>query len=102
MSEPANYLYTTHATRDSMVTEGPTPEEEEVLEKHFQHMKELTEQGIVHLAGRTTEKDVKAFGLVVFRASSDEEALRIMEDDPGIKLGVMWAKVSPFKQNVYS
>jgi uncharacterized protein YciI len=102
MPEPANYLYTTHATRDAMVTEGPTEQEEEILGKHFQYMKEMTAKGTVHVAGRTLNKDTSAFGLVVFRAASDEEAKRLMENDPGIRLGVMTATILPFAQNVYS
>jgi len=102
MSETANFLYTTHATRETMVIDGPTPEEEAVLEKHFQYMKEMTAAGVVHLAGRTLNKEVKAFGLVVLHADSEEEARKVMENDPGIKLGVMWAELLPFKQNVYS
>ncbi|MBX2806186.1 MAG: YciI family protein [Hyphomicrobiales bacterium] len=85
-----------------MVIEGPTAEEEKVLEKHFSYIREMTEKGVVQLAGRTTEKDIKAFGLVVLRADSEQGALEVMQNDPGIKLGVMWAELSPFKQNVYS
>ncbi len=102
MSRIANFLYTTHATRAGMVLEGPTAEEEQILEKHFLYMKAMTEKGVVILAGRTMTNDDKAFGLVVFRADSEETARRIMQEDPGIHLGVMCAELSPFKENEYS
>lgn len=102
MSDVANFLYRTHATRETMVIDGPTEEEEEKLNQHFAYMREMTAKGVVHLAGRTTEKDVKAFGLVLLQAESEAAARAIMENDPGIKLGVMWGELHPFAQNVYS
>ena len=51
--------------------------------------------GGIH-AGRTTMLDAKTFGLVIFEASSGEEAKRIMESDRAVTDGIMTAEVFPY------
>jgi len=79
-----------------MLTEGPTAEEQQVLSAHFEYLRGLTEAGVVLLAGRTLNTDSTCFGIVIFRASSEEEALRLMNGDPAVAGGVMRAELFPY------
>jgi uncharacterized protein YciI len=60
MSSVTHYLYTIHPSRPEMLTHGPTPEEAEIIARHFAYLKEFTEQGIVVLAGRTLNTDASS------------------------------------------
>jgi uncharacterized protein YciI len=68
-----------------------------IAQRHFAHLQELTAKGVVIHAGRTTVLDSKTFGLVIFEASSADEAKRVMESDPAVKDGIMTAEVFPYK-----
>ena len=91
------YIYTIQPTRIEMLSVGATPEEEQVVSEHFTYLKELTDQGVVLLAGRTLNNDPNTFGIVVFRANSEEDAKRLVENDPAVKHRVMQAEIYPFK-----
>lgn len=72
---------------------APTPDEEATLEAHFQHLQEAHRQGRLVLAGPCL---AGAFGVVIFHASSLEEARAFMEADPAVRDGVMKAELHPF------
>jgi uncharacterized protein YciI len=91
------YLYFLKPTRLGMVTEGPTPEEAEVVSRHFAHLEALTEKGVMILVGRTQNKDESTFGIAIFEAEDDSAARAIMESDPAIREGVMRAELYPYK-----
>ena len=91
------FLYKTTATRLEMVTEGPNNAEKTIVNRHFNYLKSLTEQGTVLLFGRTQNSDERTFGIVVFRVGSEEEARSIMSNDPAVKEGVMTAELYPYK-----
>lgn len=91
------FLYKTSATRTGMVTEGPNDTEKAIIEQHFNYVKSLTERGVVLVFGRTQNRDAGTFGIVIFRASSNEEAQSIMSSDPAVKQGVMRAELYPYK-----
>jgi len=59
---------------------------------HVEHLDRLVGEGLLVMAGRTQE-DADPVGLVVFRARSDDEAERLMEEDPAVKGGVFRARV---------
>ncbi len=96
MSEQLQFIYHLKLVRLEILTEGPTPEEANLLEKHVAYIKEKTESGVVLLAGRTQNVDESCFGIVVFRANSKEEAELIMNEDPTVAGGVMKAELYPF------
>ena len=96
----ANYLIVLRPARPEMVTEGPTPAEEELIERHFQRLRELSRAGVVRLAGRTMENDERTLGLVLVAASCEAEARAIMDDDPAVRGGVMTAELHPFREAV--
>ncbi len=91
------YLYRIQPTRPEMLTEGPAPEEQAIVGEHFDYLQDLTEKGVVILAGRTLNTDPSSFGLVVFQAQSEAEARETMENDPAVRNGVMRAELYPYR-----
>lgn len=79
-----------------MLTEGPTPEEERLVGEHFAYLKNLTEKGVVLLAGRTLNTDPSSFGIVIFKAGDEKEARKIFEEDPAVKAGVFKGDLFPY------
>ena len=80
-----------------MLSQGSTAEEETILAQHFAYLKDLTEKGVLILAGRTLNTDESSFGIVIFTAASEEAARQIMENDPAVKKGVMRARLFPYR-----
>ena len=80
-----------------MLTEGPTAEEEDAMSDHFAYLKELMGKGVVILAGRTQNKDYSSFGIVIRNAGSEEEARRIVQNDPSVRNHVVRAELYPYK-----
>ncbi len=92
-----HYLYKIQPTRPEMLTQGPTSAEEETISQHFDYLKNLTDQGVAVLVGRTLTTDERTFGIVIFEATSEELAREIMNNDPAVKQGVMRAELYPFR-----
>jgi uncharacterized protein YciI len=90
------WLYRIQPSRKEMLTEGPTPEEDKLVGEHFAYLQNLTEKGIVMLAGRTLNTDPSSFGIVIFRAEDEKEARKIFEDDPAVKAGVFKGELFPY------
>lgn len=97
MSEITQYVYTIRPTRLEMLTTGPTPEEEEILSRHFAYLQDLAQRGVVVLAGRTQTADDTTFGIVILNADTQEEARQHMQSDPAVEGGVMHAELFPFR-----
>ncbi len=91
-----NWLYRVQPLRDDMLSAGPTEEEQALVAEHFEYLKTLHKQGVVQLAGRTQTEDSASFGIVLFRAESKEEALRVMREDPAVKGRVSRGEVFEF------
>ena len=91
------WIYVLKPTRLEMLTEGSTPEEEEIVSRHFAYLKDLTEKGVMILMGRTQNNDVSTFGIAIFEAEDEAAARAIMENDPAVKNGVMTATLYPYK-----
>jgi uncharacterized protein len=85
------YLYLIHPYRHGFF-DAPTPEEESILDEHFDYLKRAAEAGTVVLAGPCTDD---TFGLVVFRAENDQDANGFMFTDPSVKKNVMAAELHP-------
>jgi uncharacterized protein len=90
------YMYRVQPTRPAMLTKGPTAVEQAAISEHFTRLAELTKEGVVIIAGRTLNTDKSSFGIIIFRASSEEAAREIMNGDPAVKKGVMKATLFPF------
>ncbi|RPI19054.1 MAG: hypothetical protein EHM58_03305 [Ignavibacteriae bacterium] len=74
--------------------ETGTEEEFAIMSEHFQYLKELLKNNILILAG--PELNAK-FGFSVIETSSEEEAKKIMENDPSVKKGIMNAELYPYR-----
>lgn len=91
------YLYRIQVVRPAMLTDSPTEEESAITSQHFQYLKDLTEKGVVILAGRTQTPDYGSFGLIIFNAESDEAAQTIVDNDPVVKNRIMRAELYPYR-----
>ena len=91
------FLYKITPARLEMVTMEPTSEEAVILSRHFDYLKSLTDNGTVLLFGRTQNSDATTFGIVIFRAESEDEARSIMNEDPAVKEKVIRAELYPYK-----
>ncbi|MBN2460162.1 MAG: hypothetical protein JXB60_01035 [Candidatus Cloacimonetes bacterium] len=92
----SEYLYKLQPVRTELLANGSTPAEDEIINAHFEYLKNLSAQKIVLLAGRTLNTDPSGFGIVIFKAPSEREARWIMESDPAVKSGVMKAELYPY------
>jgi uncharacterized protein len=97
MADVAEYVYKIQPTRPEMLTHGPTADEATLVAQHFAYLQGLAAQGVVVLAGRTLNTDERAFGIVIFRAASEEAARDVMNNDPAVKNGVMRAELYPYR-----
>ena len=102
MTESEEYLYLIRASRLEMLTEGPTNRESEILTQHFNHLQDLAQRGVDAFSGRTQTSDESTFGIVVFRASSEAEAIETMNTDPAVREGLMTSELFPFRIAVRS
>ncbi len=66
------------------------PETNEVVEKHFQYLKDLHSEGKVRMAGRFSDVLI---GLVMIQADTKEGAWRIVNEDPAVKAKVFHAEL---------
>ncbi len=92
MPEFQHYFIQLHPVRPAMAYDM-TEREQEVMGEHFEYLKKLTQQGIVLLAGPVFGDPV--FGLVVVKASSEDEAKAIGNNDPSVIQGVNTFTVAP-------
>jgi uncharacterized protein YciI len=74
-----------------------TQVDENIVDRHFNRLKKYTEEGKVILAGRTLNSGPDTFGLVIFEAASEEEAIDFMKRDPAVEEGVMTAELYPYR-----
>jgi uncharacterized protein YciI len=87
------YLYLIRPVRSGR-DDDFTPEEETILEAHFQYLKGKLREGALLLAGPCLDR---AFGIVLLRVGSLAEAEAIMCQDPAVAGGVMTAEIHPFR-----
>jgi len=93
----AQWIYVLRVTRFEMLTGSSTPEEDDILSRHFSNLKDLTEKGVMVLVGRTQTADKDTFGIAIFEAEDETSARVIMENDPAVKNGVMKATLYPYR-----
>ncbi|MBS1717973.1 MAG: hypothetical protein JSS72_09615 [Armatimonadetes bacterium] len=77
------WLMQIRLARPEMLQTGPTPEEQELVGRHFAYWSDLAAQGVALVVGRTqvTENPI---GLAIFQASSEEVAKKIVDGDPAV------------------
>jgi hypothetical protein len=91
------FIYVIKPTRADMLEGGLTQAEEAVVQEHFAYLQDLTEEGVVVLAGRTDTTGPESFGIVVYEADDEETARGIMAADPAVAKRVMEAEFLPFR-----
>jgi uncharacterized protein len=74
-----------------------TPEEDELMGAHFRYLERLLEDGKLILAGPSLGP---VFGVVVFEADSEEEARRLIAEDPSVAAGLQTPELSPFRASL--
>jgi uncharacterized protein len=96
------FLYRIQPVRVAILVEGPTPSEAAIIGEHFKYLANLVEKGVGLLVGRTLTNDERTFGIVVFQAQSEAEALELMNGDPAVAKGLMKAELFPFNVLLWS
>ncbi|WP_244668288.1 YciI family protein [Bacillus sp. NTK074B] len=71
--------------------------DEEIVQRHFERLNEWMDSGTVILAGRTLNEEENAFGIVVFEADDEEQAIAFMKEDPTVVEGIMTAELFPYR-----
>ncbi len=72
--------------------EDMTPEEEEIMGKHFDYLKDLVAKKRVVLAGPVVNP---TFGLIILRVESEAEARDIMKSEPSVSKGLHNFEMQP-------
>lgn len=90
------YMYTLQLVPPLLNQDNWTEKENRIVEEHFQRLKQLRDEGVVIFAGRVSTMDPEGFGIVIFKADSEEDALAIMENDPAVREGIMTVELFPF------
>lgn len=71
-----------------------TPEEMAVMGRHLEYVKQMSSEGKVVLAGPCLDG---AYGIIIYKAESAEEAQVMFENDPAVQAGIMDMELHPFK-----
>jgi uncharacterized protein YciI len=70
-----------------------------IVNEHFNYLKEIHEKGIAVLVGKS-DYDIDStdnFGMCIFQSENLEAAKELMNNDPCILNGVMYAELHPFR-----
>jgi uncharacterized protein YciI len=93
MSGTSTYIYVLNLIDRNKFTKTSS-EEEAIMSEHFERLKKALADGMLILGGPCLDGE---FGVVIFRARSEEEAREFMNDDPAVKHGIMTAELHPFR-----
>lgn len=91
------YIYRIQPVRPAMLSEGPTAEEAELSQRHFDYLKGLMADGQLILAGRTLNSDYSAFGIAIFNARDDQHMRQITAADPAVAAKLFRAEWYPYR-----
>jgi uncharacterized protein len=95
--ERQQYLYKLKPIDQLTEDKNWTEKENETVGRHFGYLQKMLNDRKLILAGKTKGLDDSTFGLVIFEADSEEEALMIMNGDPAVKEGIMTAELFPYQ-----
>jgi uncharacterized protein len=73
-----------------------TPAEDAVMEQHFAYWKDLNEKGVCIFGGPVLDPR-GAFGILVVRAATEDEARALAEADPSVKAGINKIEVAEIR-----
>jgi uncharacterized protein YciI len=97
-NEKRQYMYVMQAVDPTKAASRDTwtAEDQETFNLHWNRLVELTQAGVVLLAGRAQDSDGTGPAIVIFEAESDEEARRVFEEEPFLTRGFARATLHPF------
>ena len=93
MSEMPTFVYVLKPHHSSLIEEM-SPAEELVASQHFEYLQRALGERRLVLAGPCLDGE---FGIVVFRARTQEAALEFMSNDPAVKGELMTARLHAFR-----
>jgi uncharacterized protein YciI len=93
MADESTFIYVLRPCRPGLIHET-TPQEEATLDEHFEYLHRSLEEGRLILAGPCLDGE---FGVVVFRAATEQAAVEFMGGDPAVRYGLMTAELHPFR-----
>jgi uncharacterized protein len=73
-----------------------TEKESQIVSEHYAKLQDMITSGSLILAGKTDREDEHGFGIVIFKAKNDTEATKVMNNDPGVKKGIMTATLNNY------
>ena len=71
-----------------------TDEEKAVFAQHFAYVENLDSEGKLVISGACLDG---AFGMVMYKAESEEEARAMFDNDPLVKAGITATEFHPFR-----
>ena len=96
------YIYKTVPVRRLQVEENWTESDNKFTSDHFNYLLDLKAKGQLVLAGKTDGLDETTYGIVIFKAENDEEAKKIMENDPAIRNNVMIGTLHKYSVAIFN
>jgi uncharacterized protein YciI len=93
MSEASTFIYIVKLIKPETF-KRMSIREEAIIDEHFERLKRELVNGKLILADLCLDGD---FGIVIFRARSEEEAREFMKNDPAVKSEIMTAELHPFR-----
>lgn len=92
-----HHIYIFEAIRQELVTDADawTEADLRIAEEHYAYLEHATNEGVVILAGRSTDGSGPA--VVIVDIADEGEARRFMENDPFIAGGLMRGHLHPFR-----
>lgn len=87
------FAYVVRPPFDALFLTHATAEERAVFERHGEWLEDRFGEGRVRFAGRCDGP----FGIVVLDVEDEDEARRLMLEDPSVGAGVQHAELYPFK-----
>jgi uncharacterized protein YciI len=77
-----------------------TPAEQALMEQHFAYWKDLNQKGVCTFGGPVLDPE-GAYGVLVVRASTQDEARALGEADPSVKAGLNKIEVAEIRVAFY-
>lgn len=94
--EKLEFLAIAKAKRENWLA-TMTAEEKAIMAKHLEYVGQMFAEGKVVLAGPCLDG---AYGIIIYKADSPEEAQEMFENDPAVQAGILNMELHPFKVGV--
>lgn len=96
------FIYKTVLIDRLFFEENWTEEDERITSEHFQFLLDLKDKNQLVLAGKTQGLDLSTYGIVIFKANNYTEALKVMNQDPAIKNGIMTGTLHEYSLAIFN